>query len=150
VSTNDRQPYQGQQGLHELWGIGYEVFGGFVDLIDGEDCIFAYERMAMLLCASSDLVGFRFEKQSRAYKARTDGGDQGFEQLRLSNLLEETQGSTADVLVGMLEIVTDRVAVSLDSVHGAMARFETADAHQTRIISCLSFPCSSSLGQTSQ
>jgi hypothetical protein len=89
--------------------------------------------------------------QTRTYEARTDGGQERFEQLWLPNLLEESQGSAADVLVGVLEIVTDGVAITSAAFSwGGPTGSADGRAHQTRIISCLSLPCSSSLGQTSQ
>lgn len=61
-----------------------------VDSVDGEDSVLADERMTVL-------------------EAGSDRRNERLEELRLAHLLQEAKSRAADVLVGMLQVVTDGV-----------------------------------------
>lgn len=131
-----------EKSRDQVRGVGNEGWGVLVNGGHGEDGVLADVRMAVL-------------------EARSGGGQERLDQFGLAKLAEEAQGVAADVLVGVLEVVSYAVAAG----QTLSVRMETRDsqdwggegrkqqlivvAYQTRIISCLSFPPASSLGQIS-
>lgn len=87
------------------------------------------------------------------YQTRPNSRDQRLQQFCLSDLLEESEGRSADVFVGVLEVVTDGVTILAIQIQrwmlgdGGGEMILGGGTYQTRIISCFNFPCSSSLGQ---
>lgn len=81
-----------EEGTDELGGIGDKGGGVLEDRCDGEDCILANVGVAVL-------------------KALPCGGKQRLDKLGLAQLGEEAQRVAADVLVGVLEVISDAVAV---------------------------------------
>lgn len=89
-------------------------------------------------------------------ETRPRRGEKGLDELWLAKLAEETQSIASDVLVGMLKVVPNTVTMkSSASVEYVVAssleprRVHMVETYQTKIISCLSFPPASSLGQIS-
>ena len=95
-------------------------------------------------------------------EAGSRGGQEGFYELGLAELGEEAEGVSADVLVRVLEVIPDAVAGSGPSRVSTIWKFlppplvlkevpprYQEQTHQTRIISCLSFPLESTLGHIS-
>lgn len=83
-------------------------------------------------------------------QTRTCGGEEGLNKLWFAEFGEESEGIASNVFVGMLKIVANAVTAK-----GKIVRQEISysngqgDPYQTRIISCLSLPVESCLGQIS-
>jgi hypothetical protein len=81
-------------------------------------------------------------------EALSCGLQQGLHELGLTDFAEEAKGVAANVFVGMLQIQSNSVTAD-----GVLLRASCTNAsnmaYHTRIISCLSFPLASCLGQTS-
>lgn len=70
-----------------------------VDRCNGKDSILAHICMTM-------------------FKAGPCGGEERFDKLRFAKLAQESQGIASNVLVGMLQIISDSVAAErVESVH---------------------------------
>lgn len=83
------------------------------------------------------------------------GGEEGFYELGLAELGQEAEGVAANVLIRVLEVIPDAVAGSHQhmssrwSIGTKKGGAENGSTHQTRIISCLSFPLESCFGHIS-
>jgi hypothetical protein len=112
-----------------------------VDGVDSEDGVFPNERVAMFLayqrCA-------RHVHSNVTYKARSDSGNQRFQQLGFADFLQESQSGPSDILIWMLQVISDGVTDHMSSPNSYCG----SGTYHTRIISCFNFPLSSSLGQT--
>jgi len=76
------------------------------------------------------------EKKKRGgvfYQARAHGRDQGLQDLVLTQLAQEAQYTSADVLVGVLQVVAESIAAVLQDCQ-----------HETRRTGCFFYPCTRS------
>jgi hypothetical protein len=129
--------YSGQECVQQLGCIWDQVLVVLEDGVHGKDSILPHKRVPV-------------------FQAGPDSRYQGLKELRLSDLLQEPQGRSSNVLVGMLLRVAS-VGV-LNGIMSLTRSFRRAllegqpglrkVPHQTRIISCLSLPFSSSFGHT--
>lgn len=121
-----------QESSDELRGVGDEGRRMREDGRDGEDGILANVCVAML------------ETESR-------GGEQGLDELRFPQLAQEAEGIASDVLVRVLQVMQNAIAIrkQSQSTKNPPESQQVQTTYHTRIISCLSLPWASSLGQIS-
>ena len=80
------------------------------------------------------------------FEARPGGGQERLDELGFSELAEEAQCVSSDVLIGVLQVISDAIAARNQSPGASSGPVST---YQTSIISCFSFPPASSLGHIS-
>jgi hypothetical protein len=78
---------------------------------------------------------------SQCYQARPAWREKRLEEFWLLKFAEETKGHSTNVLVGMLKVVTDRIAELIPILW---------NTYHTRIISCFNFPSGFVFGHISQ
>lgn len=92
VALAGRLALGNQEGVDELWGIRDQRLAVPEEhLVDGKDGVLAHIGVAML-------------------ETGAGSGHKRLEQFGLLDLLKEAEGGSTDVLVGMLEVVSDGVA----------------------------------------
>lgn len=84
-----------EKAVDEVGRIGDESLGVLVDGRDGKDCVLANISMSML-------------------EAGSRRGEKRFDELGFAEFAQKSKGVASDILVCMLEIVSDAVAVAKD------------------------------------
>lgn len=86
-----------EEGLDKLRRVRDERFRVLVDRCDGPDGILSHVRMAV-------------------FQTRACGGEERLDEFRFSEFAQESQGIASDVFIGMLQVVTDAIAVQTGMV----------------------------------
>ena len=86
-----------EEGLDELRGVRDERFRVLVDRCYSPDCILSHICMAV-------------------FQTRACGGQERLDEFRFSEFAQESQGIASDVFIGVLQVVTDTVAIWTDMV----------------------------------
>jgi len=111
------------------------MFRMVIDGVNGKDGVFTNIRMTMFLLS----VNVKGEK---LYQTRATRRQERFEKFWFLKFTQETERHSADILIGMLQVIPNCVAI--------VNYRQTGFTYHTRIISCFSFPSGFVFGHISQ
>lgn len=161
VSAAGHVSLAGQEGLNDLGGIGEQVIKVTVNGANRKDGILAHIRVAVFLSYGAKYRRYvsapeevRVKGNTRTYQTRAHTLNQRLKHFGLANLAQETQGRTTNVLIGVLQVVSQRIAAEgwrQFARYGlGLLCFCVVVTYQTRMNSSLSLPSGLVLGQISQ